>query len=94
MENAPKAGPKYKIRFGAINATIWENKFNYKGKDIVNYSVNLSRSYKDKDGNWKETGSLKTNDLPKAIKALDEAYLWLLKGGKEEETTQEGQAYL
>lgn len=60
-------------RAGSISATIWENK-----KDEQVYkTVDLCRSYKDKDGNWKTTSLVRVTDLPKVILVANEAYKYL-----------------
>ena len=58
------------VRVGSIEVAIWTNnsgKGDYK-------SVTMQRSYKDKDDKWQKTGSLKVNDIPKAVLALQKAY--------------------
>ncbi|MBI4143783.1 hypothetical protein HY486_00865 [Candidatus Woesearchaeota archaeon] len=63
-------GPAKKFKAGAIRANVWKN--------IVEngeyYTVSLDRSYKDKEGNWKNTSTLRANDLPKATLVLGEAF--------------------
>jgi len=67
--------PKFKERAGAISATVWENTQKDKdGKEYTNISVDLSRSYKDKDNTWKNTSSMRERDLPKAILVLQKAF--------------------
>jgi hypothetical protein len=58
------------IRVGGVEATIWKNE--YDGK--TSFSVTLQRSYKDRNGVWKTTYSLRQNDLPKALLALQKAF--------------------
>ena len=79
-----KNKPETKVRVGAVTATVWKNIFQKDGKTYENFSVNLQRSYKDKDEKWQNTDSLKTNDLPKAILALQKAYEFLVLAEKEE----------
>ncbi|HLD72899.1 MAG TPA: hypothetical protein VJA23_04900 [Candidatus Nanoarchaeia archaeon] len=64
--------PEKKFRAGAVSATVWRNK-SQKGEGEYN-TVSLERSYKDKEGQWQATNSLRTNDLPKAVMALQKAY--------------------
>jgi hypothetical protein len=58
------------IRVGGVEATIWKNVYGEK----TSFSVTLQRSYKDKSGEWKTTYSLRQNDLPKALLALQKAF--------------------
>ena len=89
-----KPGPIHKVKFGGISAVVWKNQFQYNGKTIENFSVNLSRNYKDKTGQWARTDSLRMNDIPKAIEALREAYLFLLKGAEEGEGGGDVEAFV
>lgn len=69
-----KNKPEQVFRFGGINASVWKN--TYEGdnnKEFTVRSVTLQRSYKDKEGNWQHTGSLRQADLAKAIVALEKA---------------------
>jgi len=70
--SAPAAkgkAPVEKIRVGGIQLDVWENQ-SEKG---TFYSFTIQRSYKQ-GNDWKNTNSLRTQDLPKAILALQEAY--------------------
>jgi hypothetical protein len=58
------------IRIGGVTATIWSNNHNFR----TYKTVTIERNYKDKNGNWAKTRSLRANDLPKAILALQKAY--------------------
>lgn len=62
--------PEQKFKAGAVEVSIWKNE-SEKGDY---HSISFQRSYKDKEGNWQTTNSLKVNDLPKALIALGKAY--------------------
>lgn len=66
--------PVNKIRAGAISATEWKNQAVKDGETQEYTTVTFERSYKDKEGNWKTTNSLRVNDLPKAIAVLQQTY--------------------
>lgn len=66
--------PEKKFRAGPISATIWKNHSQKEGKDIEYHTISIGRSYKDKDGNWKNTASLRVMDLPKANLVLNKAF--------------------
>ena len=73
-----RSPPEKKFKAGAITATVWTNN-SEKGK----YStVNLDRVYKDGES-WKTTGSLRMNDLPKAVLVLSKAYEYLVTKSPE-----------
>ena len=75
--------PIKKFNAGAVQIAIWENE----GKEGNPYNtVSLQKSYKDSKGEWKNNGSLKVNDIPKAILALEKAYEFImLKEPKQSE---------
>jgi len=74
-----KTRPAKKFRAGAVTATIWKNRT----EDDKEYStVSFERSYKDKNGEWKTSNSLRVNDLPKAAMVLNKAYEFLAMNEK------------
>ena len=68
--------PKKKFNAGAVSATVWENQATNKttGSPVSYNTISLQRGYKDKEGNWKSTNSLRVADIPKAILVLQKAY--------------------
>ncbi|MBN2459659.1 hypothetical protein JXB28_05215 [Candidatus Woesearchaeota archaeon] len=67
-----------KFKAGAISATIWENQGQNQQGQIVSYnSVSFDRTYKDANGEWQKTNSLRMADLPKASLVLNKAYEFL-----------------
>ncbi|PIN75289.1 hypothetical protein COV18_03805 [Candidatus Woesearchaeota archaeon CG10_big_fil_rev_8_21_14_0_10_37_12] len=74
-----KNQPEKRFSTGAIVATLWKNNLiDKQGKPFETHSVSLERRYKDNQGNWKGTSSLRLNDLPKAALVLAEAYKHLV----------------
>ena len=69
--------PEKKFVASPVSATVWNNKGEKDGKDYEFKSIQISRSYKDKDDNWKNTDSLRVSDIPKAILVLQSAYSYL-----------------
>ena len=68
------SSPVKKFSVGGIQIAIWENE----SKEGAKFNtVTLARVYKDKKDEWKNTGSLRTNDLPKAALGLQKAYEFL-----------------
>jgi hypothetical protein len=71
--------PEKRFRVGTISATVWQNQGKNKGGDPVAYrTVSVQRGYKDKGGEWQNTTSLRTNDLPKVSVVLQKAYEYIL----------------
>jgi len=46
--------------------------------------VAFERNYKDRDGNWKSTNSMRVNDIPKLRLVAYEAYEYLVRKGNED----------
>lgn len=61
--------PAYKFKIGLITATIWENE--------GFYSVDISRSYKTNEGEWRSTGSYGHTDLLNVAKCAERAENWI-----------------
>ena len=81
---AENKAPVYEVRAGSIKASVWENENETKdGKKYKNYSVTPSRSYKDKDGNWKEAKGYNTSDIPKIVSCMNRAYEWIISQKKD-----------
>jgi hypothetical protein len=77
-------GPVKSLKSGAIQVTIWENEnLTPDGKVQLYKTVTFERRYKDKNGEWKSTNSLKANDLPKAALLLSKAYEYLILTGED-----------
>ncbi|HLD89058.1 MAG TPA: hypothetical protein VI894_02525 [Candidatus Nanoarchaeia archaeon] len=75
--------PEKKFRAGPISATIWKN---FQANNEGSYfNITLERSYKDKQGIWQHTNSLRLNDLPKAMLLAQKAYEYIVF--KEHETS-------
>ena len=68
-DEAKNSKPEH-CRVGAIEVAIWTNN---SGKGDYQ-TVTMQRSYKDKDDKWQKTQTLRINDIPKAVLALQKAY--------------------
>ena len=62
--------PVKKVKIGGIETAVWENA-SKEGQKF--YTTTIERSYKLGE-EWKKTSSLRVNDLPKAILALQKAF--------------------
>lgn len=67
--------PDKKFRARGLSATVWKG---VSPKGSAYYNVQLGRSYKDKDNNWKTTSSLREDDIPKAMVLLQKAYEYVI----------------
>lgn len=69
--------PEITFRHGPCSASVFENEYERGDKKFIVRRVSFQRSYRDKDGNWQTTTSLKINDIPKAILVLNKAFEFL-----------------
>ncbi|MCK5107529.1 MAG: hypothetical protein KAQ83_02275 [Nanoarchaeota archaeon] len=85
-----KNQPEKRFSTGAITATIWKNKGHLKTGEVNEYhTISIQRGYKDKEGKWKSTNSLRINDLPKAALVLNKAYEYLIL--REQDSFKDGE---
>ena len=83
-ETKEKIQPEKKFRVGGIAATVWKREGVKDGKGYSFYTVSLDRSYKDKEGKWQNTGSMRVNDLPKAALVINEAFRFVSLSNPEQ----------
>lgn len=84
MEKELKNQPVKKFKAGPISATIWENQVqNQQGQTVSFKSISFDRNYKDANGDWQKTNSLRMADLPRAILVLNKAYEFLALNSPE-----------
>jgi hypothetical protein len=67
--------PDHKVKIGLITATIWNN-------DGF-HSVDFTRSYKNGDGEWKNTTSFAQGDLLNLAKCAERAEVWVSRKASE-----------
>jgi hypothetical protein len=65
--------PVHEVRHRNIRATVWRNE-TAKGSM---YNVTVSRSYRDDNGEWHDTGSFGFDDLMNLAKALYDAHSFI-----------------
>ncbi len=70
-----KKQPAHEIKIGRVRVTIWSNEAEDRE---VWFNAVVSRLYKSGEV-WKETSSLKHDDLPNAMQAVDFAFRWIYK---------------
>ena len=70
-----KQKPAQTWRFGGVKGSLWVNKSEKDGREVVNKTLSVSRTYKDKSGEWKESHSYDiAKDLPRLIAVAQAAY--------------------
>ena len=75
VSSLDKNKPELKFRAGSIALTVWNNEVkNESGESNAYKTVTINRAYKTKGGEWKNTSSLRLNDVPKLIMLLTKLY--------------------
>lgn len=69
LENIMSNLPAHKIKLGLTTATIWKND--------GSYSVDITRSYKNGEGDWKSTSGYFHSDLLNVAKCAERAEIWI-----------------
>jgi predicted signal transduction protein with EAL and GGDEF domain len=75
--------PEKVFKMGAVRASVFRNVIEKDGKLVPLAKVVIEVRYRDKAGQWQGTNSLSVNDLPKAIAALQQAYEYVLREGRD-----------
>ena len=70
--------PEKSFKCGCCEAAVFENEIIRSGAPIKIKKVVFQKRFKTKAGEWKSTGSLDINDIPKAILALSKAYEYIV----------------
>ena len=80
------SGPVKKIRAGQVSCAIWENEIRVDGHDRTILKATIERRYKDRDGEWKSSGSFSRTELPLAIHCMQKAFEAMLDKSNDEES--------
>ena len=76
----PANRPAKTIKYGGVRVSCWiEQRTGNDGRDFETKSVTVDRAYKDAQGQWQNTNSLREGDIPKAIAGLQEVFAYLCK---------------
>lgn len=86
-QGSDRKPPAVEFRIGRIRATVWENSHPEKGKW---FSITLTRSYKDGEGNWKTASSFGRDDLLTVGEVCRQAFHWVNReyGGGQRDPQQ------
>ena len=88
--------PVAKFKAGQVSAALWENEVTARtGKKVTMLKATVERRYKDRDGQWKSSGSFSRNEIPLAIYCLQKSFERIVEGEKENDngTVEEETVY-
>ena len=71
--------PEIVFKIGAVRASVFRNTIQKNGQSIQLPKVVIEVRYKDNAGQWQGTNTLSTNDIPKAVLALQKAFEYLME---------------
>jgi len=80
VQNETAHAPAHTVRIGPLRCAIWANQT----KNGVMHNSVLTRTYRDNDGEFRETPSLRRDDLLAAGKLLDMAHTWICRTEQEQ----------
>ncbi len=84
IKESIKNTPEKKFVSGAMVATVWKNSAVAEDGKVKEFkTVSFERRYKDKDGTWKSSHSLRVADIPKANLILSKTYEYLSMKNQE-----------
>lgn len=78
------ARPVKKFRSGSVGAAVFENLVDVNGAQVKKFSVQIQRTYRDKDGEFRHASSFRENDLPKLALVAQKVYEFLTMKEEEE----------
>jgi len=82
--------PVAKFRAGQVSAAIWENEVTTKaGKKVTMLKATVERRYKDRDGQWKSSGSFSRSEIPLAVYCLQKSFEHIVEGQKDDDSVDE-----
>jgi hypothetical protein len=82
--------PVKKFSAGSVSCALWENEATVNGRKMTLLKATLDRRYKDKDGQWKSSGSFGRNEIPLGVYCLIKAFAAMVeeRNTVEEETVE------
>ncbi len=77
--------PVAKFQAGQISSALWSNEIPTKnGGTATILKATVQRRYKDRDGEWKSSGSFSRNEIPLAVYTLKKCFEYMMEGQKDE----------
>ncbi len=79
--------PVAKFKAGQVSSAIWENEVQMSRGTVKMLKATVQRRYKDRNGEWKSSGSFGRNEIPLAIHCLQKAFEKIIEVQNEEAGT-------
>lgn len=85
--------PIHEVRAGAISGAVWGKSTTLDGRPVVQHSIRIEKRYRDeRTGEWKSTGYLRPDDLPKLALVAEKLYEYLTLRTPEEASANAARA--
>ena len=82
--------PVAKFAAGQVSAAVWENEVTTRaGKKVTMLKATVERRYKDRDGQWKSSGSFSRNKILFVIYCLQKSFDHIIAAQQEEDGSAE-----
>lgn len=86
MTEQHKDRPIKDFRSGNIQASVWRNEVEDKGKTVVRHSVRIQKQFRKEDGDYQDTNYYFRDDLPKLILVAQKSFEFIaLRESKDAE---------
>jgi hypothetical protein len=86
----PTNKPEKHFKFGGVRVSVWRDvRKGPSGASFEARSVTLDRAYRDSANEWQNTGSMRENDIPKAILALQKAFAYMTEKETDESNSED-----
>ena len=73
--NQQESKPIRVLRAGALSAAIWEKTATIDGRAVPQHTIRIEKRYRDqRTGEWKTTGFLRVDDLPRVALVASKAF--------------------
>lgn len=77
--------PVFELRAGAISGAVWGKTTTLDGRPVTQHTIRIEKRYRDeRTGEWKNTGYLRPDDLPKLALIATKLFEYLTLRNPEE----------
>lgn len=85
MNGSNARKPDQEFRIGGVSCAVWCEEVEQDGRTQKRTSFKLNKRYRDKDGNWQDSGTLFPEDIHKARTVLQQAYEFAMLREREQD---------
>lgn len=91
MSQSKNGRPHIEFRAGGIVGSVWTTTTTMDGRSVPQHSIRIEKRYRDdRTGEWKTTGYLRPDDLPRITLVAGKLYEHLMLRTSDAPSTAEG----